>query len=277
TQPVPSHPNLRLRALSIERPEGPIPIWHLRQDDQENRPLVLYAHAHGGRYEIGKSEILEGRPALQQPPLGTALAEAGYNVVCWDARSFGARRSMKESVWTKAALWQGRAPWGLMLEDAEQVLSWALAEDGIDPHRTAAVGLSMGALLALWLTAIDPRIGVCVELCCLANIKDLVTTGDHDRHAPYFMVPGWLEHGDSLDLCRLVAPRPHLVCAGAKDLLTPAVSLASIDSQMAAHYEALGQAERWKMLVESEFGHQESPAHRANVRHFLDQFLRDAS
>ncbi len=234
---------------------------------------MLYAHAHGGRFEIGKNELIAGRPSLQSPPLGIALAEAGYHVVCWDARSFGERRSMLQGSWTKAALWQGRAPWGLMLGDAERVLAWALAQDDVDPARAGVIGLSMGALLALWLAAIDRRLRVCVELCCLANIRDLMASGDHDRHAPYFMVPGWLEHGDSLELCRMIAPRPHLVCAGARDLLTPATLLATIDRAMTELYATTIHSDHWRMLVDTKTGHQETPEHRAAVLGFLQQFL----
>lgn len=273
TQTLPQHPELRLRALTIGAPDGPVPVWLVRPDDSRVRPLILYAHAHGGRFEIGKNELLEGRPALQDPPLGIALAKAGYHVVSWDARGFGARRSLTEGRWTKAALWRGRSPWGLMLEDAERVLSWALGENDVDADRTAVLGLSMGALLALWLSAIDLRLHVCVELCCLANIEDLTATGDHDRHAPYFMVPGWLDHGDSLDLCRLIAPRPHLVGAGAQDHLTPLASLKTIGDAMAAHYAEQGHADRWQMLVDPETGHEETPDHRAAVLGFLERFL----
>lgn len=39
-------------------------------------PAILYAHAHGGRYEIGADELLDGRGGLLSP-LGPVFARAG--------------------------------------------------------------------------------------------------------------------------------------------------------------------------------------------------------
>jgi len=35
---------------------------------------VLYCHAHGNRFDIGKEELVAGRPALASPPYAEALA-----------------------------------------------------------------------------------------------------------------------------------------------------------------------------------------------------------
>ena len=52
-------------------------------------PVVLYHHAHGGDYSLGKSELIEGRSALQRPPYAEPLAGRGIAALCIDAWNFG--------------------------------------------------------------------------------------------------------------------------------------------------------------------------------------------
>ena len=47
-------------------------------------PAILYNHAHGGDYKLGKDELLDGRSALQDPPYAEALAAAGFAALCID-------------------------------------------------------------------------------------------------------------------------------------------------------------------------------------------------
>ena len=55
-----------------------VPAYYTRPIAGEGRvPAILYNHAHGGDYVLGKDELLEGRDALQQPPYAEALAPGG--------------------------------------------------------------------------------------------------------------------------------------------------------------------------------------------------------
>ena len=40
-------------------------------------PVVLFNHSHGGRYEMGKDELLQGNTYLVDPPYAQALAQEG--------------------------------------------------------------------------------------------------------------------------------------------------------------------------------------------------------
>ena len=53
-------------------------------DSKPCASALLYCHAHGNAYDIGKSEALEGRPALQDPPLAKVIVRAGWTVFCAD-------------------------------------------------------------------------------------------------------------------------------------------------------------------------------------------------
>src|SRR5579859_1322598 len=46
-----------------------VPAYFVRPIRRTGRvPVVLYNHAHGGDYVLGKDELIAGRSALQQPP-----------------------------------------------------------------------------------------------------------------------------------------------------------------------------------------------------------------
>src|SRR5437773_12545977 len=57
----------------------PVPAYFVRPREVAGPlPIVLYNHAHGGDYVLGKDELLHGRSALQRPPYAEALTAQGY-------------------------------------------------------------------------------------------------------------------------------------------------------------------------------------------------------
>src|SRR5579862_1226022 len=74
----------------------PVPAYFVRPHGPGPWPVVLYNHAHGGDYTIGKEELLSGRGAIQKPAYGAALAGAGYAALCFDTWAFGERRGRTE-------------------------------------------------------------------------------------------------------------------------------------------------------------------------------------
>ena len=46
-------------------------------DARDPAPVVLYSHAHGNDYELGKRELVDGRDVLQEPPYASALTRIG--------------------------------------------------------------------------------------------------------------------------------------------------------------------------------------------------------
>ena len=110
-------------------------------------PALLYCHAHGNAYGIGKSEVLEGRPALRDPPLAKVIARTGWTVFCADMPGFGARKSQgRETALAKSAHWHGETLLGQMVND--QLLALDVLIDAVRPSRVATLGISMGGTLA---------------------------------------------------------------------------------------------------------------------------------
>lgn len=225
---------------------------------------ILYAHAHGNAYDIGRRELTEGRPALLQPPLGLWLAQQGHVVLCPDLPGFGDRRPEgSEATLAKAALWQGRPLLGWMLDDLARAHTALAALPQVDPARIASIGISMGATLAYWYAALHPAIAATAHFCAFADIAPLIATGAHDLHGIYMTVPGLLPDHDMAEVAALVAPRVQIIGAGLCDPLTPPGALNPALQRLRAAYAG---SNRLRVVLEPQGGHRESPAMRAALK-----------
>jgi dienelactone hydrolase len=236
------------------------------------RPVVLYNHAHGGDYARGKDELLAGNRFLQDPPYARELAAREIAALCIDHWSFGERRGRTESEIFKHMLWEGRVMWGMMVYDSLRAIDYLASRDDIDPRRIGTLGLSMGSTMAWWLAALDERIGVCVDLCCLTDFQALIETHNLDGHGIYYYVPDLLNHFTTAQINALIAPRPHLSLAGNYDCLTPPAGLERIDAELKKVYESHGAAERWQ-LIRYDVGHVETAEMRGEALRFLERWL----
>lgn len=235
-------------------------------------PCVLYNHAHGSRYDIGKEELIAGRDSMQNPPYATALTEAGFAALCFDAWCFGERQNRTESETFKEMLWRGQVLWGMMVYDSLKAMDYLQTRPDVDPGRIGTVGLSMGSTMAWWLAALDERVRVCVDLCCLTEFEALIETRKLDRHGIYYYVPSLLKHFSTAQINALIAPRPHLSLAGDHDALTPPQGLDRINKTLTEIYTQLGVPEAW-LLKRYPVGHLETAAMRAEVISFFNQHL----
>lgn len=239
-------------------------------------PAVLYCHAHGNRYAIGASELLEGRPAIIDPPYGEALAANGLVALCIDMPTFGDRAAEDESSAAKRHLWQGRTLFGQMLADLGGALALLRTLPGVDPDCIGVMGLSMGATHAFWLGALQPDVKAIAHLCCFADLATLVETGAHDLHGPYMTVPGLLPRFSTGRIAGLAAPTPQLAMMGRLDPLTPPAAIERAVSEASAAYAAAGAAGAFEVHVSDDTGHVETPAMRAATLDFLSRTLSPA-
>ncbi len=232
-------------------------------------PSVLYCHAHGGRYPLGKCELIDGRSSLQNPPYAQMLAEKGIAALCLDMPCFEDRQQPGESHRAKALLWRGETLFGLMMDELAAGIDYLQSREDVLSDRIATAGLSMGCTHAWWLAALDDRVRAVASLCCLADIGMLVEAGTHDNHALYMVVPGLVDACDTGDIAALIAPRSHLSCVGMKDELTPPAAVEKVDRTLKAAYAAAGASENWTLVVEPDSGHAETALMRQRVTDFL--------
>ena len=240
---------------------------------KQRLPTVLYNHAHGGDYKLGKDELLAGNGFLQNLPYAEELAARGYSALCIDHWVFGGRSGRSESSVFKQMLWQGQVLWGMMVFDNLRALDYLLTRGDVDPRRVATLGLSMGSTMAWWTAALDERVKVCVDLCCLTDFQALIDSKGLDGHGVYYYVPRLLKHFTTSQINALIAPRPHLALAGDRDPLTPRVGLDRIDAEMKRVYsDSTSPRPAWK-LFRQDVGHVETPEMRAEVLKFLAEWL----
>ena len=233
---------------------------------------ILYNHAHGGAYDLGKRELIEGRPHLQNPPYGEALARRGIAALCIDTWAFGERRGKTEPETFKEMLWRGQVMWGMMVYDSLRALDYLSSRKEVDAGRIGTLGISMGSTMAWWTAALDERIKVCVDICCMTDYDALLATRGLDGHGIYYYVPDLLNHFSTAAVNALTAPRAHLCLAGNKDQLTPPAGLDRVDAALKRVYADAGAPAAWKML-RYDVGHLETAAMRHEIMQFLDERL----
>jgi dienelactone hydrolase len=135
---------------SFVRPPGTKPGRRL--------PTILYNHAHGGNYKLGKDELIDRSQYFQTPTYAEELTARGYNALCIDHWVFGGRSGRTESSVFKQMLWQGRVMWGMMVFDSLRAIVYLVTRDDVDAQRIGTLGLSMGSTMAWWTAALDERV-----------------------------------------------------------------------------------------------------------------------
>lgn len=233
-------------------------------------PTVLYNHAHGAKYLRGREEMMEPRGVLE--PYAEALTAKGMAALCFDTWMFGERRGREESQVFKEMLWKGQVLWGMMVYDSLKAMDYLVDRDDVDGNRIATFGISMGSTMGWWLAALDERVKVCVDLCCLTDYEALIETGGLDGHGVYYYVPRLMQHFTAGQINALIAPRAHLGMAGIYDPLTPPTGLDRIDREVSAAYAEVEADDAWR-LVRSRSGHFETAEMRVEGLAWLDRWL----
>lgn len=248
-----------------------VPAYFLKPKGAGPFPAVVYCHAHGGRYHVGKEEVLTGTPYISRP-WGEELVRAGYAVLAIDHWAFGERNHQSEGDTFKLMLWQGRVMWGMMVYDTLKATDWLATRADVDMGRVAAVGMSMGSTMAWWAASLDERVKVCVDICCLTDFQALIETNNLKGHGVYYFVPRLLNEFTCGEINALIAPRAHLGLAGELDALTPVDGLKRIDAEVVEAYDDLGAGDRWRLSVYP-VAHQETAEMRAEAMEWLRRWL----
>jgi len=235
-------------------------------------PAILYMHAHGGRYDVGVNEILDGQTYMG-PPLGPVFARQGYVTLMLEMPLFGERATISEGALAKALLWRGRTLMGQMLSELTAALGYLAGRDDVDPTRIAAYGISMGCTHAFMLAALDDRIAAVAQICCFADYGMMIDLGAHDGHGHYLTIPGMLLETSIGEICGAIAPRPQLICLGEDDSLTPAAAVTKARCETEASYLAAGHPGALEFFIQPGVRHQETPEMRERVLGFLRRVL----
>ena len=250
---------------------------------QRPAPAVLYSHFHGGHYHVGKDEVFLDRVSV--PPLGPALAEAGFIVLAIDAYSFGERQTQgpagsrevgadTEMALYKKLLWEGSTLWGMIVRDDLLALNYLCARPDVDPARLVATGISLGGSRTTWVSALDDRIALTVPVAQMTRYRDFVEAGSLNGHRIYFYVPGVLTTGIDMEhLVSLVAPRAQIILIGDSDPLSPVGGVRKVEAFARQVYTLYGAADRFQAAIYEGVGHTYTPAMFAALMDGLRRYV----
>jgi cephalosporin-C deacetylase-like acetyl esterase len=238
-------------------------------------PAMLYCHAHFGTYEIGKDELVSGRSVM--PAYAPVFAEKGIVGLAIDSWCFGERNHARGAVGGeldtfKRMLWHGQVLFRMMMFDLVRALDYLASRPDVDSEKIGAMGLSMGATHSWWLAALDERIRLCLDLCCLTDYQALMDAQNLTGHGVYYYVPHLLKHFDAAAINELIAPRARLSLNGCFDDLTPPAGVERIRHRWDARYRELG-AERCCRIGLFECAHEETHEMRLLVLDCIERWL----
>ena len=246
---------------------------------QSPAPGLLYIHWHGGMYDLGKEQLLRGVDA--QPAYAPVCVEEGLVTLAIDSWCFGERKhdadgKRGEEDTFKRMLWNGQVLFGMMMYDEARALDYLASRPEVDSKRLGVLGMSMGATKAWWLAALDPRVRLCADVCCLTDFEELIRTKGLSGHGIFYYVPSLLKHFQTADINALIVPRAHLSVNGRKDPLTPPAGVEKIRDQLLPLYRKYGQEADCHIEL-FDAGHVELPEMRRLVLEWLDCYLANST
>jgi dienelactone hydrolase len=271
------HEGYQLERLLLDlNGEEPVPALLLIPDKRQTpAPGLLYIHWHGGMYDLGKEQLLKGVEA--QPAYAPVCAEKGLVTLAIDSWCFGERQHEAdghtgEEDAFKLMLWKGRVLFGMMMFDEFRALDYLAGRPEVDPQRLGAFGMSMGSTKAWWLAALDPRVRVCMDVCCLTDFDELIKTHALKEHGIYYYVPSLLKHFQTAQINELIVPRSHLSVNGRQDPLTPPAGVEKIRDYLLPLYRQHGK-ERDCRIELYDCAHVELPEMRKLILEWMDRHL----
>lgn len=242
---------------------------------QHPAPGALFIHWHAGMYGLGKEQLLQGTSV--QPAYAPVLAEMGVVTLAIDSWCFGERQHDSngprgEEDAFKLMLWRGQVLWGMMMFDEFRALSYLASRPEVDPQRLCATGMSMGSTKTWWLAALDPRVRLAIDLCCLTDFDSLIAAHGLSGHSIFYYVPSLLKEFNTTGINELIVPRPHLSLNGRKDPLTPPAGVEKIRDNLLPLYRQYGREEDCRIEL-FDCAHQEMPEMRSLVIDWMHRYL----
>ena len=238
-------------------------------------PGLLFIHWHAGMYGLGKEQLIKGTSV--QPAYASVLAEMGVVTLAIDSWCFGERQHdanghRGEEDAFKLALWRGQVLWGMMIFDEFRALSYLASRPEVDPERLGATGMSMGATKTWWLAALDPRVKMAIDICCLTDYDSLIAAHNLSGHSISYFVPSLLRQFDTSAINELIVPRPRLSVNGRKDPLTPPAGVEQVRDHLLPLYRQYGREQDCRIDL-FDCAHEETPGMRSLVIDWLRKHL----
>jgi len=163
-----------------------------------------------------------------------------------------------------------------MMFDEFRAMDYLASRAEVDGSRLGVLGMSMGATKAWWLAALDPRVKLCMDVCCLTDFEELIGTKHLQDHGIFYYVPSLLKHFQTADINELIVPRARLSVNGRLDPLTPPAGVEKVRDHLLPLYREHGKESDCHIEL-FDCAHVELPQMRTLVLHWMDQYLGAAA
>jgi dienelactone hydrolase len=254
----------------------PVPALLLLPKRRPKRaPGLLFIHWHGGMYDLGKEQLLRGVDV--QPAYAPVCAELGLVTLAIDSWCFGERKHeanghQGEEDTFKRMLWEGQTLWGMMMFDEYRALHYLAGRPEVDVNKLGAFGMSMGSTKAWWLSALEPKVAMTADVCCLTDYDSLIQTNGLHGHGVYYFVPSLLKQFSTAQVNELIVPRPRLSVNGRKDPLTPPAGVERVRQELIPLYRKYGREQDCRIELFN-CAHEELPEMRRQIRAWFEKYL----
>jgi cephalosporin-C deacetylase-like acetyl esterase len=142
----------------------------------------------------------------------------------------------------------------------------------VDDQRLGALGMSMGSTKAWWLAALDPRVKLCMDVCCLTDYEELIKAHGLQGHGIYYYVPSLLKYFQTSEINELIVPRAHLSVNGKRDELTPPAGVEKLRDYLLPLYRKYGKEVDLRVYL-FDCAHVELPEMRKLILEWMDRCL----
>ncbi len=181
-------------------------------------PVIYCHHRHANNYRLGKAEVV-GLAGDKNHAVGLELVQRGYVVFAPDALGFGERRSPRSDSDTfdvaynfhqlALRLLRGETLLKKVLWDVSRGIDYLETRSEVDSRFLGFIGCGYGARMALWATAMEPRIHAAVAHGGIITYREHIKRGDWFQAE--FVVPRLMQVADIHHIFSLIAPRPFLL------------------------------------------------------------------
>ena len=215
-----------------------VPCWVLvPKCSSQPHPSILCLHGHDMSKDvvIGKPRNENERVTVEQTKgdYGRRFVEAGYLCLCPDVRGFGERdENIGCDHLYRNAVAVGLHLGGLRVWDHLKCLEYLLKRSDVDSKRVGVVGLSMGAEHAMYVSALEKRIGLTVSSCIVRELRKEFRAFSHCICS---YIPRLFDFFDFPDICGMIAPRPLMIQQGTSDTIPMNLVHSAVDKIQRAY------------------------------------------